>query len=143
MECCLRKILVVCVAEVEWPNGIAKRLEFERLRASPRRNSNARNVSRSLTKSCVFVQASFGSPTSSDTHKDTLMKFLLSLSALLATASAFAPTYKRAFVPLRMAAEADDMDAQIQEGKDMRLKHLEEQAMYALKVSVEKYGTFG
>merc|ERR1719199_2262232 len=35
---------------------------------------------------------------------------------------------------------AFDMEASIQETKDMRLKHLEEQAMFALKVSCENYG---
>lgn len=33
-----------------------------------------------------------------------------------------------------------DQEQFIQESKDMRLKHLEEQAMYALKIAVENYG---
>ena len=33
-----------------------------------------------------------------------------------------------------------DQEQFIAESKDMRLKHLEEQAMYALKIAVENYG---
>merc|ERR1719261_1810040 len=44
----------------------------------------------------------------------------------------------RAASPVRM--EAFDQEAFIQESKDMRMKHLEEQAMYALKISCENYG---
>ena len=33
-----------------------------------------------------------------------------------------------------------DQEQFISESKDMRLKHLEEQAMYALKIAVENYG---
>ena len=33
-----------------------------------------------------------------------------------------------------------DQEQFIEESKEMRLKHLEEQAMYALKIAVENYG---
>merc|ERR1719264_2217447 len=33
-----------------------------------------------------------------------------------------------------------DQEAYIAESKEMRLKHLEEQAMFALKIAVENYG---
>jgi len=38
------------------------------------------------------------------------------------------------------AAEIFDQEAFIAESKEMRLKHLEEQAMFALKIAVENYG---
>jgi phosphoadenylyl-sulfate reductase (thioredoxin) len=46
---------------------------------------------------------------------------------------------------MRMADTAEavkvfDQEQFVQESKDMRLKHLEEQAMYALKIAVENYG---
>jgi phosphoadenylyl-sulfate reductase (thioredoxin) len=54
------------------------------------------------------------------------------------------------FGPLRLSAETAeaaavakpvfDQEQFIQESKDMRLKHLEEQAMFALKIAVENYG---
>merc|ERR1719384_2351455 len=37
-------------------------------------------------------------------------------------------------------AEIFDQEAYIAESKEMRLKHLEEQAMFALKIAVENYG---
>merc|ERR1719217_1333227 len=37
-------------------------------------------------------------------------------------------------------AEVFDQEAFIQESKDMRMKHLEEQAMFALKIACENYG---
>jgi len=79
------------------------------------------------------------------------MKFLIAFTALVASASAFAPlapparTVSRS-APLQMAdtAEADvkifDQEQFIAESKEMRLQHLEEQAMYALKIAVENYG---
>ena len=41
--------------------------------------------------------------------------------------------------PVRMA-EVFDQEAFIAESKEMRLKHLEEQAMFALKIACENYG---
>mmetsp|Transcript_15841 Transcript_15841/g.22341 ORF Transcript_15841/g.22341 Transcript_15841/m.22341 type:complete len:434 (+) Transcript_15841:72-1373(+) len=74
----------------------------------------------------------------------------------LASAIVFCATFASAFVPhapskaafapavgsnaLRMAEDGVfDQEQFIQETKDMRLKHLEEQAMYALKISCENY----
>jgi hypothetical protein len=37
-------------------------------------------------------------------------------------------------------AEVFDQEQFIAESKEMRLKHLEEQAMFALKIAVENYG---
>eukprot|EP00804_Cyclotella_cryptica_P004454 CCRYP_006860-RB/>CCRYP_006860-RB protein AED:0.29 eAED:0.29 QI:0/-1/0/1/-1/0/1/0/259 len=42
--------------------------------------------------------------------------------------------------PLRMSDKVFDQEAFIAESKTMRLKHLEEQAMFALKIAVENYG---
>jgi len=65
-------------------------------------------------------------------------------TTLLATANAFVQNAPRAFAPaksaLSMAEEAVfDQEAFNAEGKEMRLKYLEEQAMYALKISCENY----
>jgi len=75
------------------------------------------------------------------------MKFLIAFTALVASASAFAPLAPQTrSAPLQMAdtAEADvkvfDQEQFIAESKEMRLQHLEEQAMYALKIAVENYG---
>lgn len=76
------------------------------------------------------------------------MKLFLSIAALLGGASAFAPNHGAAFrsTTLRMADTAEkakvvfDQEQFIAESKEMRLKHLEEQAMYALKIAVENYG---
>uniref|UniRef100_A0A7S1BPU1 Thioredoxin domain-containing protein n=1 Tax=Corethron hystrix TaxID=216773 RepID=A0A7S1BPU1_9STRA len=81
------------------------------------------------------------------------MKFTLALvactSAALATVSAFVPTGARfgvrssssspAVSGLSMS-EVFDQEQYIAESKEMRLKHLEEQAMRALEISVENYG---
>jgi len=58
-----------------------------------------------------------------------------------ATASAFAPVNRpvSARAGVRVAAEQFDQEQFIEESKEMRLKHLEEQAMYALKISCENY----
>lgn len=72
-------------------------------------------------------------------------------AALFSTASAFVQNAPRSFVPstvsipndmisLAMAEKAFDQEQFNAEGKEMRLKHLEEQAMYALKISCENYG---
>merc|ERR1719201_2922988 len=77
------------------------------------------------------------------------MKFSLATFLLGATAStAFVPNVHQksniAFTSpaLRMAEDEKvfDQESYIQESKDMRLKHLEEQAMFALKIAVENYG---
>merc|ERR1719232_959364 len=73
------------------------------------------------------------------------MKYGIALSAIyMATSSlAFAPSkpFSHKPVGLRMAEDAVfDQEQFIQESKDMRLKHLEEQAMFALKIAVENYG---
>jgi len=69
------------------------------------------------------------------------MKTAFFALSCLATASAFAPSRPafKAATSVRMA-EAFDQEQFIAESKEMRLKHLEEQAMYALKISVENYG---
>ncbi|KAL3913786.1 MAG: hypothetical protein SGARI_000480 [Bacillariaceae sp.] len=60
--------------------------------------------------------------------------------------SAFAPSassIRKTNVAMSVAAEdkvAFDQEQFIAESKEMRLKHLEEQAMYALKISCENYG---
>lgn len=74
-----------------------------------------------------------------------IMAFLLRLAlvALVGTevVSAFAPVafkVKHAVQPLR--AEIFDQEQYIAESKEMRLKHLEEQSMFALKIACENYG---
>lgn len=68
------------------------------------------------------------------------MKFTVA-ALLLSAVSAFVPTsMRKAHVATKMAEEIFDQEQFIQESKDMRLKHLEEQAMYALKIAVENYG---
>lgn len=57
-------------------------------------------------------------------------------------ASAFAPANRPAAIrssSMPVSAEQFDQEQFIAESKDMRLKHLEDQAMYALKVSCENY----
>jgi hypothetical protein len=59
------------------------------------------------------------------------------------TAMAFAPMIaRRATTVARPMAEIFDQEQFNAEGKEMRLKHLEEQAMFALKIAVENYGAF-
>jgi len=65
----------------------------------------------------------------------------------LQAVSAFAPSAGRPHVArhasaVQMADDAKifDQEAFIAESKEMRLKHLEEQAMFALKIAVENYG---
>jgi phosphoadenosine phosphosulfate reductase len=71
----------------------------------------------------------------------------VALSALFGVASAFAPQHAAFKTPvsMRMADTAEakvvfDQEQYIAESKEMRLKHLEEQAMFALKIAVENYG---
>lgn len=74
------------------------------------------------------------------------MKFALFAATAIYSASlttAFAPANRAATVRsslLPVAAEQFDQEQFIAESKEMRLKHLEEQAMYALKISCENYG---
>jgi len=69
------------------------------------------------------------------------MKVALFLLALATGATAFAPSsmHSRALRKATVPNMAFDMEASIQETKDMRLKHLEEQAMLALKLAVENH----
>jgi len=73
------------------------------------------------------------------------MKFVLFTAAALYSANfaaAFAPANRAATVRtsvVSVAAEQFDQEQFIAESKEMRLKHLEEQAMYALKISCENY----
>jgi hypothetical protein len=53
--------------------------------------------------------------------------------------SRFAPTRSASLAPL-FSDKVFDQEAFIAESKEMRLKHLEEQAMFALKIAVENYG---
>lgn len=67
---------------------------------------------------------------------------LLALASTLHTSHAFSVTsapLARPATSLRMA-EAFDQEQFNTKGKEMRLAHLEEQAMYALKISCENYG---
>ena len=74
------------------------------------------------------------------------MKFTLSLVAAIFGASsvaAFVPSSAVSSKPssLQMAeGKIFDQEAYIAESKEMRLKHLEEQAMFALKIACENYG---
>lgn len=74
------------------------------------------------------------------------MKFIaaaLFLSCATTLTQGFAPAKglsTRSMTSLNMAAEVFDQEQFIAESKDMRLKHLEEQAMFALKIAVENYG---
>ena len=72
------------------------------------------------------------------------MKFSLTLAAIFGAScvAAFAPpaAVSKPFSGLKMAEEQFDQEQFIAESKEMRLKHLEEQAMFALKIAVENYG---
>merc|ERR1719203_549149 len=72
---------------------------------------------------------------------------VFAVSALLSGASAFVPQFggralssKRSNVRPLLESKVFDQEAFIAESKEMRLKHLEEQAMFALKIAVENYG---
>jgi len=87
-------------------------------------------------------------------HTHQTMKFSSSIavSMLVGTASAFAPNAAlqsaRAVKPASFSSVAVEMGEKpvfdqeqfIEESKDMRMKHLEEQAMFALKIAAENYG---
>lgn len=73
--------------------------------------------------------------------KITTMKIAFALAAAFAAStSAFAPS-RMAPKPsgLQMAEEQFDQEQFIAESKEMRLKHLEEQAMFSLKIACENY----
>mmetsp|Transcript_34959 Transcript_34959/g.49607 ORF Transcript_34959/g.49607 Transcript_34959/m.49607 type:complete len:427 (-) Transcript_34959:23-1303(-) len=72
------------------------------------------------------------------------MKYIISLAAVFGSTlvGAFAPSasfVSRAATQLK-DAEVFDQEQYIAESKEMRLKHLEEQSMFALKIAVENYG---
>jgi len=74
------------------------------------------------------------------------MRVLVASAALAAYASAYSlgvslnvPMSRSALSSVRMA-DVFDQEAYIKESKEMRLKHLEEQAMFALKIACENYG---
>ena len=69
------------------------------------------------------------------------MKLLVSFVSLCSMASAFVAP-KAAFQS-SMALRAFDQEQYIAESKEMRLKHLEEQAMFALKISCENFDNAG
>jgi len=72
----------------------------------------------------------------------------LAIAALLGGVSAFMQHAPNTFITRKtlsntaipMAGEVFDQEQFNTEGKDMRLKYLEDQAMYALKISCENYG---
>jgi len=73
------------------------------------------------------------------------MKVLLVISSLLSLSSAFVPTALRPSnsVAVKMADATEtvfDQEQFIAESKEMRLTHLEEQSMFALKIACENYG---
>ena len=75
------------------------------------------------------------------------MKLAAALFAVFGTTltAGFSPlagysTSVKANSAMKMAEEVFDQEAYIAESKEMRLKHLEEQAMFALKIAVENYG---
>jgi hypothetical protein len=72
----------------------------------------------------------------------SIMKFVATLVTIFGASltSAFAPSRVAFSRPTGLSmAEQFDQEKFIAESKEMRLKHLEEQAMYALKISCENY----
>lgn len=69
------------------------------------------------------------------------MKFVAFVSLFSAASAFVAP--KAAFRSPSMALGAFDQEQYIAESKEMRLKHLEEQAMFALKISCENFDNAG
>lgn len=70
---------------------------------------------------------------------------ILSILSTLSLSAAFmstAPLRQPQATSVRMAEEIFDQEAFIAEGREMRLKHLEDQAMFALKIACENYGMF-
>jgi len=71
----------------------------------------------------------------------TAFLFLTGVSSSVAFAPAFVNNKMSTSTVMRMAeGEVFDQEQYIAESKEMRLKHLEEQAMFALKIAVENYG---
>ena len=70
------------------------------------------------------------------------MTKVLALLSCLSLSTAFVPASLRQNpTTMRMADdEIFDQEAFIAEGRAMRLKHLEDQAMFALKIACENYG---
>jgi phosphoadenosine phosphosulfate reductase len=66
----------------------------------------------------------------------TVLKTVTAL-ALVSVAAAFAPATRFASRAAVARSVGFDMEASIQKTRDMRLAHLEEQAMFALKLAVE------
>ena len=70
---------------------------------------------------------------------------VLSIISSLSLATAFVPTALRqqSTTAMRMADTETVFDQEqfIAEGREMRMKYLEEQAMFALKIACENYGT--
>lgn len=78
----------------------------------------------------------------------------VAVSMLMGAASAFAPSRTTSHLaaknvnwaaPFTSAVVAEmapvfDQEQFIEESKEMRMKHLEEQAMFALKIAAENYG---
>lgn len=76
--------------------------------------------------------------------KDSNMKLSLLSLAFLSGVSAFTSVHHHS-ITTKLSSTAEDVkifdqEQFIAESKEMRLKHLEEQAMYALKIAVENYG---
>jgi len=74
------------------------------------------------------------------------MKFTVFATSLICSSISFATAFAPANRPMpvrsnnvAIAAEQFDQEQFIAESKEMRLKHLEEQAMYALKISCENF----
>lgn len=71
---------------------------------------------------------------------------VLSIFSTLSFAAAFVPTALRQPTTAMRMADTEtifDQEQFIAEGREMRLKHLEEQAMFALKIACENYGMLG
>lgn len=72
-----------------------------------------------------------------------MMIKVLSILSSLSLAMAFVPTALRQQTTTMHMADTEtifDQEQFIAEGRDMRMKYLEEQAMFALKIACENYG---
>jgi phosphoadenosine phosphosulfate reductase len=73
-----------------------------------------------------------------------MMLKVLTFLAALGGSAAFSPVAMRSSSTALRMAETEtvfDQEQFVAQSKEMRMKHLEEQAMFALKISVENYGT--
>ena len=78
-----------------------------------------------------------------DTPHCLNMKYLVTaFTTLVVAARGFMPLAKTSVRPSLRMGDVFDQEQFIAESKEMRLKHLEEQAMFALKIAVENYGKF-